>query len=104
MPLAVNVDVVAIPLEFVVALRVAELFANVPLAPLPGAVNVTVTPLTGLPPASFTVACSAVANAALMVALCPEPAVAVTLAAPPVKLVKLKLAGLATPPTLAVTV
>ena len=42
MPLAVNVDVVAIPLEFVVALRVAELFANVPLAPLPGAVNVTV--------------------------------------------------------------
>ena len=102
--MAVNVDAVAIPLEFVVAFTLVELFANLPLAPLPGAVKVTVAPLTGLPPESFTVACSAVVNAVLMVALCPEPAVAVMLAGDPAVLVKLKLAGLATPPTLAVTV
>jgi hypothetical protein len=76
---------------------------NVPLAPLAGAVNVTVTPLSGLLPASLTVACSAVVNAVLTVALCGVPAVAVMLAAAPALLVKLKLAG-ATPDTLAVTV
>ena len=41
--------------------------------------NVTVTPDTGLFPASLTVACSAVANAVLMTVLCGVPAVAVTL-------------------------
>jgi hypothetical protein len=50
--------------------------ANVPLGPLAGAVNVTVTPLTGLLKESFTVACSCIANAALTFALCGEPAVA----------------------------
>src|SRR5260221_516857 len=53
--------------------------AKVPLAPLDGAVNVTVTPLTGLLKGSFTVACSCVANAVLIVALCGVPAVAVML-------------------------
>ena len=47
---------------------------NVALAPPAGAVNVTVTPLSKLPPLSFTVACSAVANAVLTVALCGVPA------------------------------
>ena len=49
--------------------RVVPPSAKVPLAPLPGAVNVTVTPLTGLFPESFTVACNWVANAVLMLAL-----------------------------------
>jgi len=57
---AVNAGAVAIPLAFVTAVAVADP-TNVPLAPLPGAVNVTVTPLNGLLLASFTVACSAVA-------------------------------------------
>ena len=51
---------------------------NVPDAPEVGAVNVTLTPLTGFPAASFTVTESAVANAVLMAADCgevPEPAV-----------------------------
>lgn len=53
---------------------------NVPLAPFAGAVKVTVTPLTGLFPESFTVACSCVANAVFTVAFCGVPAVAVMLA------------------------
>jgi len=54
--------------------------ANVPLAPLPGAVNVTTMPLTGLLPASVTVATNDAANAVLIVALCPEPLVTTTFA------------------------
>ncbi len=100
--MAVNAVAVATPLLLVVAVAVAEL-PNFPLAPLAGAVNVTNTPLTGLLPASFTDACSAVANAVLTAALCGVPAVAVMLAAVPVLFVRLKLAGVATPETLAVT-
>jgi hypothetical protein len=100
--LAVN-DAAATPLLLVVTVIVAVLFENVPLAPLLGAVNVTETPLTGLLLASFTVACSAVANAVLIVALCGVPAVAVTLAAGPAPLVRAKFAGPIVP-TLAVTV
>ena len=77
---------------------------KVALAPLDGAVNVTVTPLTGLPLASVTVACSAVVNAVLIAALCGVPAVAVMFAAAPAVLVRLKLAVVAKPATLAVTV
>ena len=51
--------------------------ANVPLAPLAGAANDTVTPAIGLLPASVTVACNCVANAVLIGALCGVPAVAV---------------------------
>src|SRR5258708_624093 len=65
------------PCVFVIAVLTPP--ANVPLAPLAGAVKVTVTPLIGLPVASFTVACSCVANAVLMVALWGVPAVAVML-------------------------
>ena len=86
-----------------VAVAVAEPL-KLALAPVVGAVNVTVTPPTGLLPASRTVACSAVANAVLIAALCGVPAVAVTLAAAPAVLVRLKLAGVATPGADAVTV
>src|SRR5438093_11277251 len=75
---AVNTADVATPLVFVVAVFTPP--AKVPLAPLPGAVNVTVTLPTGLFPASRTVACSGVANAVLTVALCPEPLVTATVA------------------------
>ncbi len=94
---------VATPLVLVDAVAVAEP-PKVPLAPLAGAVKVTVAPLTGLPPASFTVACKAVAKAVLMAALCGVPALAAMLAAAPALFVRLKLAEVATPATDAVTV
>jgi hypothetical protein len=99
--LAVNVEAVATPLLLVVAVVVADP-PNAALAPLLGAVNVTVTPLTGLLLASFTVACSAVPNAVLTVALCGVPALAAMLAAAPALLVKLKMVD-PPPETLAVT-
>jgi len=73
----------ATPDAFVATVIVAVLLLNAPDAPDPGAVNVTFTPLTGLLSESFTVACMAVANAVLTVAVCGVPAVAVTLAAVP---------------------
>jgi hypothetical protein len=99
MLLAVNTAEVATPLELVVAVFTPP--AKVPLAPLVGAVNVTTTPLSKLFAASRTVACSAVANAALIVALCGVPAVAVTLAGGPVTVKLTPL--LATPPTVTIT-
>src|SRR6202043_1308098 len=100
--LAVNTTEVATPLALVTAVFVPP--ANVPLAPVcAGAVNVTVTPETGLLPASFTVACSAVLKAVLIVAVCGVPAVAVTLVAGPALLVRAKLAAVATPDTDAAT-
>ena len=71
-----KLEAVATPLALVVAVVVVVLLANWPLAPLAGAVKVTLTPLTGLPVASVTVACRAVAKLELIVALCPDPAVA----------------------------
>src|SRR5690242_13184022 len=94
---------VATPLASVVAVVVAAPFAKVPLAPLPGAVKVTVTPLTGLFPASFAVACRGAANAVLIAALCGVPAVAIMLAGGTARFVSAKLAGVATDATDAVT-
>src|SRR5438045_273876 len=82
MVLAVRTGAVATPDEFVVAVVTPP--ANVPLAPPPGSVNVTVAPLTGLLNESLTVACNCVANAVFTVALCGVPAVAVILAGLPV--------------------
>ena len=48
-------------------LVVAEGVPSVAEAPVPGAVKVTVTPETGLPPLSVTLADSAVPNAVRMV-------------------------------------
>jgi len=69
------------PLLLVTAVAVAEPL-KVALAPEEGAVKVTVTPLSGLLLASFTVACSAVARTVLMAALCGVPAVAVMVGLP----------------------
>jgi hypothetical protein len=76
--------------------------AKVPLAPLDGEVKVTTTPLSRLPPLSFTVTPKAVPNAVLITALCVAPAVAVTEAGAPARLVRLKLAG-PTAPAVAAT-
>ena len=76
MLLAVKALAVAMPLALVTAVFAT---AKAPLAPLTAAftVNVTVTPLTGLPPASLTVACNGDAKAVLIGVLCGVPAVAV---------------------------
>jgi hypothetical protein len=100
--LAVNTADVATPELFVTAVFTPP--ANVPLAPLPGAANVTVTPLTGLPPESRTVATSGFVNAVLIGALCGVPLVAVIEAGAPAVLVNAKFAGAATPGTDAATV
>jgi hypothetical protein len=96
---AVNKVDVATPDAFVMAVLVP---ANVPLAPLAGALNVTTIPAIGLPFASFAVATSG-ANAVLIGTLCGVPAVAV-MVANATMFVKEKFAGLATPATEAVNV
>jgi hypothetical protein len=98
--LEVNATDVATPLAFEVAVFTPPV--NVPPAPLPGGVNVTTTPPTGLFPASVTVATKGAANAVLIVALCPEPLVIVTFAAEPARLVREKFAEVA-PAALATT-
>ena len=64
---AVNTCDVARPEALVMAVFPEQ--AKVPLAPLPGALNVTSTPETGLPPESFTVAASASAKALVTAAV-----------------------------------
>jgi hypothetical protein len=98
--LAVNTAEVATPLAFVVAVFTPP--ANVPLAPEAGGVKVTTMPLTGLFPASVTVATNGAANAVLIAALCGVPVVAATFAAAPVLLVSEKFADVA-PVALATT-
>lgn len=93
---------VATPAAFVSAVFTPP--ANVPLAPMPGAVKVTVTPLTRLLRESFTVAWSGAANAELTATLCGVPEAAVILAAGPAKLVKEKFAVDATPEAPAATI
>ena len=101
MPFAVGATVVATPLALVTAVVVLDP-PNVALAPLAGAVNVTVTPATGLPPLS-TVACSPAPNAVVTFALCGVPAVAATVGGSAV-FVSAKLPVVAPPLTLATTV
>jgi len=72
--LAVNPAEVATPAALVVA--VCPPPANAPEAPLLGAANVTVTPLTGFPLEFFTVATRGLAKVVLTVALCGVPPVA----------------------------
>jgi hypothetical protein len=88
---AVN-DAEATPDAFVATTIVAVLLLNTPEAPVLGAVNVTFTPGTALPPASFTVTARAFANAVLTVADCGVvPAFAVIVEAAPGLFVSEKL-------------
>jgi hypothetical protein len=98
----VKVEDVATPLEFVVAVVVAVPLANVPLAPKVGAVNVTVTPLVGAPPV-VTMAVRGAANGVLTVVLCGVPPVAAIVGLLTAVFVKLKLAVVEPPDTVAVT-
>jgi hypothetical protein len=103
--LAVNADDVATPLAFVVAVIVrVALPAKMALAPVAGAVKVTTTPVIGCDPLSNTVATSGAANAVLMAALCGVPLVAVIVAGVAAAFSRLKLAGVDTPPTVAIAV
>jgi hypothetical protein len=102
--LAVNVGEVATPLALVAVVTAVNPPAKVAFALLPSTVNVTVVPLTRFPYVSLTVACSGAANIALGGVLCGVPPVAVMLAGVPPRLVIAKLAAVATPETVAVTV
>ena len=76
-------------MEPVVAEVVAVLFAKVPEAPVPGAVNVTMAPETALPLMSVTVASSGLVNEAPTVADWPPPEVTAMLTAEPAVMLKL---------------
>jgi hypothetical protein len=80
---AVNAVAVACPVLVLVAVVLALELANVPDAPLDGAVNVTETPATGLPWASLTIATSWFAKAVCTVADWPEPDATLTVLAGP---------------------
>src|ERR1700757_1491463 len=71
---------VAIPLELVVSVSVTVEFRNVPLAPVEGAVNVTINPLSGVPP-WVTVTINGDGNGALIPVDWPLPLVATTVVA-----------------------
>jgi hypothetical protein len=91
------------PLPFVVAVIVIVLLLNFSLAPLDGAVNVTLAPDTALPKLSFTVATKALPNGVFTVVLWPDPEVTTMLAAAPATFVSLKVAAVLTPLAAAVT-
>src|SRR5580658_1775687 len=79
--LAVNPGAVATPVLPVATEALTPAPANVPLAPLDGALKTTVAPGTTLPNASLTFAVSVVVNSAPSSAVCPDPAPAATVAA-----------------------
>ena len=72
-----SVGLVAMPDAFVVAVAVVEP-PKPPEAPLPGVVNVTVTPETGLPSVSFTSACSVEPKLVFTMVVCDPPLCAAT--------------------------
>ena len=91
---------VATPLLLVTAVMVFVAPANVPEAPLAGAVKTTAVPdaRTGLPPEVSTVALNAVVEAVPTVMPCPLPAVTTTLSAgTPAALVSLAVPGVKLP-------
>jgi hypothetical protein len=103
-PFAVNVVEVAIPRALVVDEVLAVPLTKVPLAPLAGALKVTLAPEIGFPWASVTLADRVWAKAVLTGALWGVPLVALIVVAGPVRLVRANDAGAVTPATVAVTV
>jgi hypothetical protein len=96
-------DELATPLALVVSVSDDLPFANVPLAPVVGAVNVTDTPLTEFESLSTTVAVRRAVNTEPTVAACGVPPVAAITAATPTVFVRLKATAPVTPATVAVT-
>ncbi len=104
-PFAVNIAEVATPFASVVALVIVEaVSANMPLAPVEGAANVTTASLTGFWPPSLTVTTSGTPKVVLTTTLCEFPLIEVIAAGAPVVFVRLKLAGAVIPELDAVTV
>src|SRR5437016_2137681 len=101
-PFAVNVAEVATPDALVVAVFAPP--AKLPLAPLLGGVNVTVTPFTGVPLALVTVTTKGAGKGDWKSVVYGEPLVAVILADGPGVFVNEKLAVPVIPTTLAVSV
>jgi hypothetical protein len=99
---AVNVVEVATPEALEVVTKVGDPL-KAPPGPELGAVNVTVTPDTAFPNASFTVATKGDVNAVLIFALWPEPLLVVIEAGPPGLLVSEKDALPETPVVAATT-
>jgi hypothetical protein len=104
-PFAVNAEAVARPAALVVAVVVLlTVLANVPLAPVAGARNVTIAFPTGFWPLSTTLATRRVPKVVLIPELCGVPLTAVIAAGAPVVLLRLKLAPACAPDAEAVTV
>jgi hypothetical protein len=99
LPLAVNAGDTACPSAPVTTVAAPP---NDPLGPDAGALNVTLAPETGLPPASFTIATNGNANAVLICADCGLPLTTAMVAADPTLFVSEKIAPVAAP-ALAVT-
>ena len=92
------------PEALVTATIVAVLLLNVPDAPVPGAVNVTLAPGTGLLPESFTVTASALAKAVLIAVDCGvAPAFAVIVLGGPTVMLKPFVRVTTSPPVVTVT-
>jgi len=105
LPFAVKSADVATPLALVVAIVLFEaVSANIPLAPVAGAVKVTTAPLTGFWPPSTTLATKGDENGVFTMTPCELPLVAAIDAGAPVVFVRLNLAGVDTPGIAAVTV
>jgi hypothetical protein len=71
---------VACPLALVIAVAVAPFGGKTAPAPLAGPVNVTVTPDTGFPFASFTTTTSGLVKFGLIAVVWPSPLMAATVA------------------------
>ena len=100
-----NAAAVAKPAALVIALVVSfPVLANVPLAPVAGAINVTIAFPTGFWPLSTTLATRRAAKVVLIPALCGVPVTAVITAGAPVVLLRLKLAPSCAPGAEATTV
>jgi hypothetical protein len=76
---------------------------NVALGPLPGAANVTDTPLTAAPLESFTTTTSGIANPVANIAFCPDPETTDTENGVPAVLISENVAGVTIPAAFAVT-
>ena len=78
------------PLELVSAVTVPDPL-KAAVAPVDGAVKVTVAPLTGFPVLPITVTCRDVANAVVTAVLCGVPSLATTLVDPPMSAAALRV-------------
>src|SRR5438105_3028368 len=72
-PFAVKLGAVATPATLLAAWATLPIPLKVPEGPVPGAVNVTGRPGSGLPPASLTTTASGVAYVVPTTALCEPP-------------------------------